>query len=52
MNPTSSKEVSRSPEEAPRPELGPAHQRDRLLQGVQAARKRLSPAPYRMAKPR
>jgi hypothetical protein len=34
------------------PELGPALKRDRLLQRVRAARRRLTPAPGTVAKPR
>jgi hypothetical protein len=45
MNPPSSKDVSSTPEQARRPEIGPALKRDRLLQRVRAARKRLSPGP-------
>jgi hypothetical protein len=43
MNP-SSKDVSSTSEQTRRPEIGPALKRDRLLQRVRAARKRLSPA--------
>jgi hypothetical protein len=52
MNPPSSKEASSSPDEVRRPEIGPAHKRDRLLQRVQAARERLAPAPSALAKMR
>jgi hypothetical protein len=45
MNPPSSKDDARSSEKIRGPEIGPALKRDRLLQRVQAARKRLSPAP-------
>jgi hypothetical protein len=49
MNSPSSKDTSRTPEQTRRPEIGPeigpALKRDRLLQRVQAARKRLSPSP-------
>lgn len=45
MNPPSSKDVSRTTEEIRGPEIGPAIKRDRLLQRVRAARKRLSSAP-------
>jgi hypothetical protein len=45
MNPPSSENADRTREEIRRPEIGPAHKRDRLLQRVRAARKRLSPAP-------
>jgi hypothetical protein len=44
MNPPSNKDGGRSTEEIRGPEIGPALKRDRLLQRVQAARKRLSPA--------
>ena len=37
--------ASRTSEETPKPEIGPAHKRDRLLQRVRAARKRLTAAP-------
>jgi hypothetical protein len=43
MTPPSSTDPSSTPEPTPRPEIGPALKRDRLLQRVQAARKRLSP---------
>jgi hypothetical protein len=45
MNPPSSTNASMTPEQPRRPEIGPALKRDRLLQRVRAARKRLSPAP-------
>jgi hypothetical protein len=44
MNPPSSKDASRTTDEIRGPEIGPAIKRDRLLQRVQAARKRLTPA--------
>jgi hypothetical protein len=44
MNPPSSKDASRTPDEIRGPEIGPAIKRDRLLQRVRAARKRLTPA--------
>jgi len=50
MNPAAdpdSKDPSRTPE-VRGPELGPALKRDRLLQKVSAARKRLSPGPTAM----
>jgi len=43
MNPPSNKDVSRTPDEIRGPEIGPAIKRDRLLQRVQAARKRVTP---------
>lgn len=43
--PLSSTDVKRAREEIRGPEIGPALKRDRLLQKVRAARKRLSPAP-------
>jgi hypothetical protein len=43
--PLSSTDVSRTHEEIRGPEIGPALKRDRLLQKVRAARKRLSPIP-------
>lgn len=43
--PLSSNEVDRTHEEIRGPEIGPALKRDRLLQKVRAARKRLSPTP-------
>lgn len=43
MNSPSSKVGGRSTEEIRGPEIGPALKRDRLLERVQAARKRLSP---------
>lgn len=39
----SSKDLNRAHNEIRGPEIGPALKRDRLLQRVQAARKRLSP---------
>jgi hypothetical protein len=45
--PLSSKDVNRTHEEIRGPEIGPALNRDRLLQKVRAARKRLSPIPSR-----
>jgi hypothetical protein len=44
MNPPS-KDATRTSAEIRGPEIGPALKRDRLLQRVQAARKRLSPTP-------
>ena len=41
----SSKDVSRAHEEIRSPDLGPARSRDRLLQRVLAARKRLPQTP-------
>lgn len=41
---SSSKDTSGTRDEIRGPEIGPALKRDRLLQRVQAARKRLSPA--------
>lgn len=41
--PLSNKDVSRTQDEIRGPEIGPALKRDRLLQRVRAARKRLSP---------
>ena len=43
-----SKDSTKTPEETRGPEIGPALKRDRLLQRVRAARKRLSPAPSTM----
>jgi hypothetical protein len=43
--PLSGKDVSRTEEEIRGPEIGPALKRDRVLQRVRAARKRLSPIP-------
>jgi hypothetical protein len=43
----SSKGAGRASEEIRGPEIGPALKRDRLLQRVRAARKRLAPAPTR-----
>lgn len=43
--PLSSKDVSKTHEEIRGPEIGPALKRDRLLQKVRAAQKRLSPNP-------
>jgi hypothetical protein len=48
--PLSSKDVKRTREEIRGPEIGPALKRDKLLQRVRAARKRLSP--IRTAVPR
>ena len=45
---SSSKDTSGTRDEIRGPEIGPALKRDRLLQRVQAARKRLSPAPNAM----
>jgi hypothetical protein len=45
MTPSSSSEPTSTPEQTRRPEIGPALKRDRLLQRVRAARKRLSPQP-------
>jgi hypothetical protein len=45
MTPSSSSDSISTPEQARRPEIGPALKRDRLLQRVRAARKRLSPQP-------
>jgi hypothetical protein len=45
MTPSSSSDPSPARAETPRPEIGPALKRDRLLQRVRSARKRLSPAP-------
>jgi hypothetical protein len=41
--PLSSKDVIRTRDEIRGPEIGPALKRDRLLQRVRAARKRLTP---------
>lgn len=49
MNPppaAQSKDVTRAHQEIRVPELGPASKRDRLLQRVLAARKRLPHAPH------
>lgn len=46
----SSNPSSRPPEEVRGPELGPALKRDRLLQRVRAARKRLSSTPNAVAR--
>jgi hypothetical protein len=43
--PLNDKEASRAPEEVRGPEIGPALKRDKLLQRVRAAQKRLSPIP-------
>jgi hypothetical protein len=43
--PLSTKDVNRTQDEIRGPELGPVLKRDRLLQRVRAARKRLSPIP-------
>jgi hypothetical protein len=43
--PLNSKDVNRTHEEIRGLEIGPALKRDRLLQKVRAARKRLSPVP-------
>jgi hypothetical protein len=43
--PLSSKDVNRTQDEIRGPELGPALKRDRLLQRVRAARKRLTQVP-------
>lgn len=43
--PPSSKDVNKARKEIRGPEIGPALKRDRLLQRVRAARKRLSPIP-------
>jgi hypothetical protein len=43
--PLSDREVSRTREEIRGPEIGSAPKRERLLQRVRAARKRLSPIP-------
>jgi hypothetical protein len=42
--PTSSKGSTKTPQAIRGPEIGPALKRDRLLQRVRAARKRLTPA--------
>jgi len=47
--PVSSRDVTPSPREIRGPEIGPAHKRDRLLQRVRAARKRLTPTARRTA---
>jgi hypothetical protein len=50
MNPQSapvSKDVTPTPEEVRGPEIGPGLKRDRLLQRVRAARKRLAQRPAR-----
>lgn len=47
--PLSSKDVTRTQDEIRGPELGPAPKRDKVLQRVRAARKRLSPLPNGMA---
>jgi hypothetical protein len=41
--PLSSRDITRTQEEIRGPEIGPALKRDKLLQRVRAARKRLSP---------
>jgi hypothetical protein len=43
----SSKDTQRTSAEIRGPEIGPALKRDRLLQRVRAARKRLTPVPTR-----
>lgn len=45
-----SKDPKTTQEEIRGPEIGPALKRDRLLQKVRAARKRLSPTPSTMAR--
>jgi len=47
--PVSSRNVTPYPREIRDPEIGPAHKRDRLLQRVRAARKRLTPSTRRAA---
>ncbi|HEX7279370.1 MAG TPA: hypothetical protein VF255_07080 [Solirubrobacterales bacterium] len=44
-DPLSSKDADKTRDEIRGPEIGPALKRDRLLQRVRAARKRLSPIP-------
>jgi len=46
----SSKDEARTKEAIRGPEIGPAMKRDRLLQKVRAARKRLSPIPSAVPK--
>jgi hypothetical protein len=46
-----SRDTGRTRSETPKPEIGPALKRDRLLQRVQAARKRLAPNPKAVARP-
>ncbi len=41
--PTNSKNIAPPPKQVGGPEIGPALKRDRLLQRVRAARKRLTP---------
>ena len=50
--PLSSKDVDLTQQGVRGPEIGPALKRDVLLQRVRAARKRLSPAPSAMPRPR
>jgi hypothetical protein len=47
---TSSKDVPATRQEVRGPEIGPALKRDRILQRVQAARKRLTPTSDRLAR--
>lgn len=46
--PVSDNDVSPAPREIRGPEIGPALKRDKLLQRVRAARKRLNPTPDAM----
>jgi hypothetical protein len=48
--PLSSKDVDLTQQGVRGPGIGPAQKRDRLLQRVRAARKRLSPAPGAMSR--
>lgn len=42
--------MSDAPKPPSKPEIGPTHKRDRLLQRVRAARKRLAPIPSAVPK--
>ena len=46
-----SNDPSPTRDETPKPEIGPALKRDRLLQRVRAARKRLAPVPKAVTRP-
>jgi len=48
--PPSSDDEGTTRNEVRKPEIGPAHKRDKLLQRVRAARKRLAPGPGAVAR--
>jgi len=48
--PPSNEDDGTARNEVRKPEIGPAHKRDKLLQRVRAARKRLAPAPSTVAR--